>query len=103
LSLKEGIYEQGDFNKWIYHLSKLSSRIRRISTISRKESWNLGFRGRGVVRGKKLEEEEENKHLLLEEEEEFTITKTREISSVIVVINLGIITLNIKKISINGK
>jgi hypothetical protein len=97
LSLKEGIYEQGDFNKWIYHLRKLSSRIRRISTISRKESWNLGFRGRGVVRGKKLEEEEENKHLLLEEKEEFTITKTREISSVIVVINLGIITLNIKK------
>jgi len=35
--------------------------------------------------------------LLLKEKEEFTITKTRGISSVIVVISLGIITLKYRK------
>jgi hypothetical protein len=50
-----------------------------------------------VLEKKILEEEEENKHLLLKEKEEFTITKTRGISSVIVVISLGIITLNIER------
>jgi len=43
-----------------------------------------------------LEEVEDNKHLLLEEEEAVTITVTREISSVIDVINLGTIALNVK-------
>ena len=38
----------------------------------------------------------DNQHLLLEEEEAVTITVTREISSVIVAINLGTITLNVE-------
>ena len=38
----------------------------------------------------------DNKHLLLKEDEAVTITVTREISSVIVAINLGIITLNVE-------
>ena len=42
------------------------------------------------------EETGDNKHLLLEEEEAVTITITRGISSVIVAINLGTITLNVK-------
>jgi hypothetical protein len=42
------------------------------------------------------EEIEDNKHLLLEEEEAVTITVTKGISSVIVVINLGTIALNAK-------
>ena len=40
------------------------------------------------------EEVEDNKHSLLEEEEAVTITVTREISNVIVAINLGTIALN---------
>jgi hypothetical protein len=43
-----------------------------------------------------LEKVEDNKHLLLEEEEVVTITVTRGISSVIVAINLGTITLNVE-------
>ena len=43
-----------------------------------------------------LEEVKDNKHLLLEEEEAVTITVIREISSVIVAINLGTITLNVE-------
>jgi hypothetical protein len=42
------------------------------------------------------EEVGDNKHLLLEEEEAVTITVTREISSVIVAINLGTIALNVE-------
>jgi hypothetical protein len=41
-------------------------------------------------------EVEDNKHSLLEEEEAVTITVTRGISSVIIAINLGTITLNVK-------
>jgi hypothetical protein len=41
-------------------------------------------------------EVEDNKHSLLEEEEVVTITVTRRISSVIVAINLGTITLNVE-------
>ena len=42
------------------------------------------------------EEGRDNKHLLLEEEKAVTITMTREISSVIVAINLGTIALNVE-------
>jgi len=44
-----------------------------------------------------LEEVEDNKHLLLEEEEAGIITVTRGISSVIVVINSGTMTLNVER------
>ena len=43
-----------------------------------------------------LEEVEDNKHSLLEEKEAVTITVTKGISSVIIAINLGTITLNVK-------
>ena len=42
------------------------------------------------------EEVEDNKHSFLEKEEAVTITVTRGISSVIITINLGTITLNVK-------
>ena len=42
------------------------------------------------------EEARDNQYLLLDEEEAFTITVTREISSVIVAINLATIALNVE-------
>ena len=42
------------------------------------------------------EEARDNHHLLLEEEEAVTITVTREISNLIVAINLATITLNVE-------
>ena len=42
------------------------------------------------------EEAVDNQHLLIEEEEAVTITVTREISSVIVAINLATIALNVE-------